>query len=391
MVIAKYHLDNLWYRATILNKEETGEEYRVQFIDYGNIEMCTHDDLRSTLHMTDIPTLCVKGYFESILPLTGNKVWPTSVLDFIHAQLVEKECNITINASYSTEDTYMIKNLSTADADNFLDYLVSIKKAYYKHIPSSMINFDDYNEFKSEVLAPDHSSSYNDSHVENYGNNHQDIDKFSTEETKSNCSLEEEEEEEKANEEKQGFMEFDLTGVTAEGTVTEVLKPNKVIVIVNKIDDFNVAAAKNTMNMEMQKKCSDLVTPSDVSLGTPVCVFYKCLWRRGVIKHVKPTILVNLVDLGITAEVYQKYIRLCPPEFLKLPIYSVKCQLAGVTINERRDETFVIQALSNVLSNVNLTIVTKGKSNSAVVVELYDNKGALAYQSLIKSELLILP
>jgi len=56
MVIVRYHLDNQWYRGTITKVEENGK-FTVQFLDYGNIETCSHEDLRSTLYMTDIPQL----------------------------------------------------------------------------------------------------------------------------------------------------------------------------------------------------------------------------------------------------------------------------------------------------------------------------------------------
>lgn len=39
------------------------------FLDYGNIEICHHDNLRSTLYMTDIPQLNNKAYFSTILPV----------------------------------------------------------------------------------------------------------------------------------------------------------------------------------------------------------------------------------------------------------------------------------------------------------------------------------
>jgi len=49
--------------------DEKGEEFTVQFYDYGNIEACKHEDLRSTLYMTEVPQLCLKGFFSAILPV----------------------------------------------------------------------------------------------------------------------------------------------------------------------------------------------------------------------------------------------------------------------------------------------------------------------------------
>jgi len=51
--------------------DEKGE-FTVQFYDYGNVETCKHEDLRSTLYMTEVPQLCHKGFFSVILPVQGR-------------------------------------------------------------------------------------------------------------------------------------------------------------------------------------------------------------------------------------------------------------------------------------------------------------------------------
>lgn len=50
-------------------QKEDDKTYSTQFLDFGNVEICSHDQLRSTLYMTDIPQLCYKGFFSTILPV----------------------------------------------------------------------------------------------------------------------------------------------------------------------------------------------------------------------------------------------------------------------------------------------------------------------------------
>lgn len=44
--------------------------------------------------------------------MTENKLWTVPVLDFIHTQIVEKECKITINLDASTNDNYAVSLLN---------------------------------------------------------------------------------------------------------------------------------------------------------------------------------------------------------------------------------------------------------------------------------------
>lgn len=113
---------------------EDNEKYSVQFLDFGNIETCSHEDLRSTLYMTDIPQLCFKGYFASIIPvckqcsilfsfrfynptylfetfywqMTDNKKWSTKTLDYLHSLIVEHMCTVTIDLSLSHSSSYAV-------------------------------------------------------------------------------------------------------------------------------------------------------------------------------------------------------------------------------------------------------------------------------------------
>ncbi|KAE9534553.1 hypothetical protein AGLY_008643 [Aphis glycines] len=162
-VIVQYHLDNMWYRGTIIKINEIEEkvEFTVQFCDYGNIETCTHENLRSTLYMTDVPQLCVKGFFSTILPMTKDRKWPIPALDFIHSMIVERRCMVIIDESLSTKDIYAIKCLNEIQQQlDVCQYLVTNKLAHFEYITTSIIELMDTDEEEKDDATD--NNYYND-------------------------------------------------------------------------------------------------------------------------------------------------------------------------------------------------------------------------------------
>ncbi|XP_050441481.1 tudor domain-containing protein 1-like [Adelges cooleyi] len=337
MVLAKYHADDSWYRATVLSADDLTGDYTVRFVDYGNIEVCSHDDLRHVAtyealntagdcgRIRDVPKLCHEGYFRAVVPIAANNVWPASVCNFVCKELVEMPTKMTISADIYTDQVYAIMDVRTAYAPKFFEYMISLKKANYR---CGIDNNEDDSRFEDGGFDGD----------------------------------------------KLGFAQLDLSAaVSAEGVVTQILGPNKVSVVVNKIDGFDVASAIDDMNWLLQKKCPDLVRPRTVTPGTPVCVFYKYLWRRAVVVAVDPTIVVSLVDLDIATSVHNiEHVRSCPQEFLAIPACAIKCQLANVATRKDSDENnLATRALSRELCNCHLKkrIETKIKTTIQITIE----------------------
>ncbi|XP_033741542.1 LOW QUALITY PROTEIN: RING finger protein 17-like [Pecten maximus] len=92
---AKFHLDQLWYRAQVVQIEAEG--IKVSFIDFGNSETVSPDQLRADVaEFIDLPQLCFECVLNNISPMTEDGQWPIPVLDQIHKLIVSKLCTVEI-------------------------------------------------------------------------------------------------------------------------------------------------------------------------------------------------------------------------------------------------------------------------------------------------------
>lgn len=91
--IARYHLDNRFYRAVF--KTKNGNTAKVQFIDFGNEEECYLQDLREKVLFASIPIMASQYYLVYISP-KEKKRWEVSTIEFIHSLIVGKLCTIRV-------------------------------------------------------------------------------------------------------------------------------------------------------------------------------------------------------------------------------------------------------------------------------------------------------
>ncbi|XP_068230002.1 RING finger protein 17-like [Palaemon carinicauda] len=94
-VIARFFLDQKWYRATVLRLLEKGKVL-VQFVDYGNTDVVMLSDLRRNIVYDQVPVQCYKGILHRTEPRNLHGYWETEILDFLHKTIVEKECLVTV-------------------------------------------------------------------------------------------------------------------------------------------------------------------------------------------------------------------------------------------------------------------------------------------------------
>lgn len=69
---------------------------QVQFVDYGNIELCSKTDLRPANLLKDIPILTHRYCLAHLRANTKTGKWPRQTLDTIHKHIVEQVCSVTI-------------------------------------------------------------------------------------------------------------------------------------------------------------------------------------------------------------------------------------------------------------------------------------------------------
>lgn len=84
--VAKFELDNLWYRAEVLAVYP--EKVKVNFIDYGNNEIVSWNEVCTDVILHNIPKQCMDCKIAKIH--TGKPgQWDDDLLNFLHSQLVE--------------------------------------------------------------------------------------------------------------------------------------------------------------------------------------------------------------------------------------------------------------------------------------------------------------
>nr|WIM01483.1 RING finger 17-like protein [Limnephilus lunatus] len=93
--ITKYNLDQKYYRAKVLSISEHHNNAEVLFVDYGNKQDCPISSLRKDVvcHHIPIQTQVCKLY--NVKPVEGD-VWESKIGDFVHQNVVEKECQVTV-------------------------------------------------------------------------------------------------------------------------------------------------------------------------------------------------------------------------------------------------------------------------------------------------------
>ena len=90
--VARWDLDGKWYRAQVLVVGY--QEFTVQFVDYGTVEIVTVEDTRKDLFTTEMPIQCFPVQLENIQPITDK--WERPVLDFLHSNVVDQSLSVII-------------------------------------------------------------------------------------------------------------------------------------------------------------------------------------------------------------------------------------------------------------------------------------------------------
>jgi len=90
--VARWDLDGKWYRGKVLVVGY--QEFTVEFVDYGTLEIVTVEDMRKDLFMTEMPTQCFPVQLENIQPVTEK--WERTVLDYLHSTVVDQTLSVVI-------------------------------------------------------------------------------------------------------------------------------------------------------------------------------------------------------------------------------------------------------------------------------------------------------
>ncbi|XP_065077401.1 tudor domain-containing protein 1-like [Ochlerotatus camptorhynchus] len=100
--LAKYHLDEHFYRA-VVRKALSQCRYEVQLVDYGTVEVCHVRDLRKNVICGRIPTLVNKYRLTGVVPKQAGGIWPFVAMDALHALIVDKQCQVRVDTDMATD------------------------------------------------------------------------------------------------------------------------------------------------------------------------------------------------------------------------------------------------------------------------------------------------
>ncbi|XP_076221614.1 tudor domain-containing protein qin isoform X3 [Nomia melanderi] len=95
MCIAQYHANKKWYRGKVLKILEN-DIVEVEFVDYGNVEVCSIGTLKKKVILENIPIQCSKCLIYGLNPGDEHGKWMVEDLDKIHCLLIDKKCEVSI-------------------------------------------------------------------------------------------------------------------------------------------------------------------------------------------------------------------------------------------------------------------------------------------------------
>lgn len=92
--VALYYLDSRFYRGRIIDVNKDNNVCLIHYIDYGNEETCSFENLRKSIALHQIPTQAHRCALARIRPADGQ--WDRHTLDYVHKSVVEKQCYVKI-------------------------------------------------------------------------------------------------------------------------------------------------------------------------------------------------------------------------------------------------------------------------------------------------------
>ncbi|XP_072153677.1 tudor domain-containing 6 [Bemisia tabaci] len=125
LCIAQYHSNGLWYRGKII-KVTSDSTYQVQFVDYGNVEDVKASELRKRVFLTEVPTFCHVLALHNVRAVSEDGRWQTNVLDFVHANVVEKVCRVKLQYPEKDGAPFLALSFAPPGGIELVDILVGL-------------------------------------------------------------------------------------------------------------------------------------------------------------------------------------------------------------------------------------------------------------------------
>ncbi|KAM7308903.1 RING finger protein 17 isoform X2 [Ixodes scapularis] len=338
--VARYSLDEKYYRAKILNSGEKGIE--VRFVDYGTTEYVNPDFIFPELMFEDVPKLCIEVEFYGLKPFSTSGRWPLTVLDTLHYMLVEQNCSMVVK-KLPTENARAKVLLFLPDGVSMYDFMLEAGIA----VRNEEEPIEQNGEVSCEAVpCPYEPVAFPERGVFPVLVTHlEDVTRGSVQLSK-----------------------------VAHASNQEQRKMNA------SVDAFRAMAD------DLQRVAVDCPPLVQASRGTPcICQYsYDKRWYRALVTDVrKKKVAILYVDFGNSEKVSMSKLVALPGKFLSIPMQARPCRFYGVSPGENSAKA--VDMLSNILfesGNEGFLARVKNMDSDPIEIDLLDSSLELVYQPL---------
>ncbi|XP_047997601.1 uncharacterized protein LOC125235178 [Leguminivora glycinivorella] len=393
--VALYFLDNRFYRGRVLEVNKETSSCLVQYVDYGNEEVCSFVNMRKSIALHQIPIQAHKCILARIRPI-GNQ-WDRTTLDYIHKSVVEKHCLVKISGERIGDllpielkyDKLWI-NDHLADFE-MAEYTDGSKTVVRKFVPNPNVKTPGNEDLKSDS-GPDYIVDEDAESAELLSSHDCSFDAKSFETADWNLLMEQE-----GQSKNEKVM-----------TYTKYEKPEFLsnILIINDLDNLELSVVHNDednllydeMFECLQKEAVDLPPLNGIYEDKPCIGLFRDEtgqpgWYRATIQRYsksKGLVKVRYVDYGNTDVVSISNVKEISEKWLTLPPASIQVNLYKARVNPHVDVNIVSTKFIEIfLDKGPFQTKIMAYENSIPQVELRNEDGKLVYSKLLSSGYLI--
>lgn len=359
---AKFILDNCWYRAVVTKVQPPN--IQVVFVDYGNSEILTLENIHTDFILPDIPKQCIECILHGIEPKTENGEWLTSTLDFIHNNIVEQKCKVCIMDQPVCNQRIPIKLY--CEAVDLIMLLVDVGHARL------------VNQLKI-------------CNEQQLSNDFEQINKKEEIEIKPFSPF--------------GIAIMPEVGILFPVTVTQILHSNIVCIQRLKIDNPQTESQELIneeydqfllMMAELSENADQFSQLETVEIGMACCGMYTYddSWYRCVVTDkTDDSASVTYIDYGNSEIIPIDRLRKLPTEYFILPQQTIVCKLYGVNpVGGEWTDEIVSKMVESVFPKEGKLIAQVNKLEEtpeiSLLIDTFEGSMKLAYQNLIDDGLI---
>ncbi|XP_028170553.1 uncharacterized protein LOC114360174 [Ostrinia furnacalis] len=384
--VALYYLDKRFYRGRILEVCDDISSCVVQYIDYGNEETCSYEDLRKSIALYQIPIQAHKCVLSRIKPVDDH--WNRQILDYIHKFMVEKKCLIKVSGETDGDVTPIELKYDKLWLN---DHLVEFEMAVYtdgskacvrKYAPPTV------DKLAEEAIESDSGPDYIVEESTETGPMSTSADSIDVRAMRGkdwNKLLDDDDDEDEIEEKFTTYPKFDKTEFLCNVTIINDTKTMEL----NIIHDDETNLIYEEMFRKLQEQGENM-SPLNGIFENKACValFHEdAQWyRASILQHSeeKNLIKVRYVDYGNIEIISLADAREITDDFSHLPPASIQVKIHGVELNQDLEIDLISKEFAS-------TFLEKGPFTAKVInyidpypiVELRNDANELVYESLI--------